>query len=358
MSDALGYAWVSTGDRDVAGQTSRLTRAGAIKVFTDGCSGRAMDRPGLEALLAYARHGDALAIVRLDRLGRTPAELLATVSMLKERGIALVSLEEKIDTNSAAGELVFRVFGAIAQMGLPPFALQASIEGAGQVERWIDPAVEQVYAVMDNLNIYTVTDVLLVALAPSAGSQAEPRSIRGSPLPRRSTASRPSEQPRPINDRDQVKKATPHWNVGQIGAPDLVRCCERRENVTAAEQDNRSYKAGNGGIECHNLGSKVILNGVTRFDPIPVGGLYQTSAGANSIANWWTLPDFLFRVRKAAELGRRVGPFLWCCGKWTLPDELVDFARLDDLRQGTQNQCVIIVIQWTLPEPYKVQIYK
>jgi DNA invertase Pin-like site-specific DNA recombinase len=40
--------------------------------------------------------------------------LLATVAMLKNRGIALVSLEEMIDTNSAAGELIFHVFGAIA----------------------------------------------------------------------------------------------------------------------------------------------------------------------------------------------------------------------------------------------------
>ena len=52
--------------------------------------------------------------MRLDRLGRSLAELLATVTMLKERGIALLSLEEKIDTSSAAGELVFHVFGAIA----------------------------------------------------------------------------------------------------------------------------------------------------------------------------------------------------------------------------------------------------
>ena len=33
---------------------------------------------------------------------------------LKERGVALLSLEEKLDTSSAAGELVFHVFGAIA----------------------------------------------------------------------------------------------------------------------------------------------------------------------------------------------------------------------------------------------------
>lgn len=114
MSGILGYARVSTGDQDVAGQAMRLTGAGAIKVFTDVRSGRTMDRPGLQELLAYARRGDTLAVVRLDRLGRSLAELLATVAMLKERGIALLSLEERIDTSSAAGELVFHVFGAIA----------------------------------------------------------------------------------------------------------------------------------------------------------------------------------------------------------------------------------------------------
>ena len=49
-----------------------------------------MERPGLEALLAYAREGDTLAVVRLDRLGRSLGELLTTVAMLKERGIALL----------------------------------------------------------------------------------------------------------------------------------------------------------------------------------------------------------------------------------------------------------------------------
>lgn len=114
MSDILGYARVSTGDQDVAGQTMRLKQAGAIKVFTDVMSGKSMDRPGLAELLAYARKGDTLAVVRLDRLGRSLTDLLATVSKLRDNGIALLSLEEKIDTSSAAGELIFHVFGAIA----------------------------------------------------------------------------------------------------------------------------------------------------------------------------------------------------------------------------------------------------
>ena len=114
MTGILGYARVSTGDQDVAAQTMRLTQAGALRVFTDVRSGRSMDRPGLQELLAYARHGDTLAVVRLDRLGKSLGELLTTVTMLKERGIALLSLEEKIGTSFAAGELIFHVFGAIA----------------------------------------------------------------------------------------------------------------------------------------------------------------------------------------------------------------------------------------------------
>ncbi len=114
LSGILGYARVSTGDQDVTGQIMRLEQAAAIKVFTDVRSGKSMDRPGLTELLAYARAGDTLAVVRLDRLGRSLGELLTIVTELKRRDIALLSLEEKIDTSSAAGELIFHVFGAIA----------------------------------------------------------------------------------------------------------------------------------------------------------------------------------------------------------------------------------------------------
>ena len=44
MGAILGYARVSTGDQDVAGQTMRLTQVGAIKVFSDIRSGKTSDR--------------------------------------------------------------------------------------------------------------------------------------------------------------------------------------------------------------------------------------------------------------------------------------------------------------------------
>jgi DNA invertase Pin-like site-specific DNA recombinase len=52
MGAILGYARASTGDQDVAGQTMRLTEARVVKVFSDVRSGKTMERPGLEALLA------------------------------------------------------------------------------------------------------------------------------------------------------------------------------------------------------------------------------------------------------------------------------------------------------------------
>ncbi|MCY3878380.1 MAG: recombinase family protein [Rhodobacteraceae bacterium] len=112
--DILGYARVSTVDQDATAQHDRLAAAGAIRIFTDTASGAGVGRPELARLIEQARPGDSLCVTRLDRLGRSLKELLETVEDLKGRGIHLSSLEERIDTSSAAGELVFHVFGAIA----------------------------------------------------------------------------------------------------------------------------------------------------------------------------------------------------------------------------------------------------
>jgi DNA invertase Pin-like site-specific DNA recombinase len=115
MPDVLGYARISTSDQDLEVQRRRLREeAGAIRIFEDVISGKSFDRPGLAELLDYSRAGDVVCVVRLDRLGRSLKELLETVDGFKARGLAFRSLEERLDTASAAGELVFHVFGAIA----------------------------------------------------------------------------------------------------------------------------------------------------------------------------------------------------------------------------------------------------
>jgi DNA invertase Pin-like site-specific DNA recombinase len=78
-------------------------------------SGSKTDRPELLKALEYARDGDVIVVWKLDRLARSMRQLIETMEMLKERGIALESLTEKIDTASAQGKLVFGIFASLAE---------------------------------------------------------------------------------------------------------------------------------------------------------------------------------------------------------------------------------------------------
>jgi len=115
MPDVLGYARVSTSDQNLQGQRRRLTEeAGAIRVFDDIVSGKSGDRPGLSEMLGVCRDGDIICVVRLDRLGRSLKEVLETIDLFKARGLAFRSLEERLDTSSAASEIAFHFIGPIA----------------------------------------------------------------------------------------------------------------------------------------------------------------------------------------------------------------------------------------------------
>ena len=115
----VGYMRVSTdGDRQVLDlQRDALLAAGVDErhLFEDRASGSRGDRTGLGKALAFLRAGDCLVVWKLDRLGRSLAHLLTTVTDLKERGIAFRSLTEQIDTTTPQGELLFHIFGALAQ---------------------------------------------------------------------------------------------------------------------------------------------------------------------------------------------------------------------------------------------------
>ena len=112
----IGYARVSTDDQTTALQLDALKLAGATEVFQDsGMSGASRTRPGLLAALAALQAGDTLVVWRLDRLGRSLGHLIELVTTLKTMGCGFRSLTEAIDTGTAGGELVFHLFGAMAQ---------------------------------------------------------------------------------------------------------------------------------------------------------------------------------------------------------------------------------------------------
>jgi DNA invertase Pin-like site-specific DNA recombinase len=118
----LGYARVSTGHQSLDQQLDALTAAGvaANRVYTDKLSGTSTreQRCGLAALLDYARKGDAIVVVGIDRLGRNAAEVMTTIRELGERGIVLRSLREGIDTSNATGRMVAGVLASLAELEL------------------------------------------------------------------------------------------------------------------------------------------------------------------------------------------------------------------------------------------------
>ena len=118
----LGYARVSTGHQSLDQQTDALTAAGVdpARLYSDKLSGTSTreQRPGLLALMDYAREGDAIVVVGIDRLGRNAAEVMTTVRELGERGIVLRSLREGIDTSNATGRMVAGVLASLAELEL------------------------------------------------------------------------------------------------------------------------------------------------------------------------------------------------------------------------------------------------
>jgi DNA invertase Pin-like site-specific DNA recombinase len=84
-------------------------------LFEDHVSGAKDDRLGLNQALTFVRPGDVLVVWKLDRLGRSLSHLLCIVNTLKEKQVAFRSLTEGMDTTTASGELLFHVFGALAQ---------------------------------------------------------------------------------------------------------------------------------------------------------------------------------------------------------------------------------------------------
>jgi DNA invertase Pin-like site-specific DNA recombinase len=115
----VGYMRVSSADdrQSVDLQRDALVATGVDErhLYKDKASGARDDRPGLKACLEYLKGGDTLVVWKLDRLGRSLSHLLAIVTNLKARGVAFRSLTEQMDTTTPHGELLFSIFGALAQ---------------------------------------------------------------------------------------------------------------------------------------------------------------------------------------------------------------------------------------------------
>jgi site-specific DNA recombinase len=88
------------------------------KLYRDeGKSAKDLNRPEMINLLrdAEARKFQAIFIYKLDRFSRSLKDLILTIDKLKEWGIDFISLQDKIETASASGKLMFQIIGAFAE---------------------------------------------------------------------------------------------------------------------------------------------------------------------------------------------------------------------------------------------------
>lgn len=111
----IGYARVSTSGQTTDQQRDALTAHGCERIFEDVKSGAAKDRPGLAALLDYARAGDTVVVWRLDRLGRSLSHVVQTAEKLHERGILLRGLHDGVDYSTPIGRMLAGILASLAE---------------------------------------------------------------------------------------------------------------------------------------------------------------------------------------------------------------------------------------------------
>ncbi len=114
----IGYARVSTEEQNLDLQIEALTSAGCDQIITDrGQSGSkvAETRPGFSEAMELLSDGDLLVVWKLDRVGRSIADLIHLLKLFGDRGIEFRSLTDGIDTTTTGGRLVFHIMGALAE---------------------------------------------------------------------------------------------------------------------------------------------------------------------------------------------------------------------------------------------------
>jgi DNA invertase Pin-like site-specific DNA recombinase len=111
----IGYIRVSSFDQNPERQLETIA---LDRVFTDKASGKDMQRPELDRLLAFVREGDTVVVHSMDRLARNLDDLRRLVQTLTKRGVAVQFLKENMTftgDDTPMANLMLSVMGAFAE---------------------------------------------------------------------------------------------------------------------------------------------------------------------------------------------------------------------------------------------------
>jgi DNA invertase Pin-like site-specific DNA recombinase len=117
------YARVSTDSQSTKAQENELkayaeNRGWAVKeIYSDKVCGAKDNRPALQELMTACRQRkfDVVLVWKFDRFARSLRHLVTALEEFKRLGVDFISATEGVDTTIPSGELVFQIFGAIAQ---------------------------------------------------------------------------------------------------------------------------------------------------------------------------------------------------------------------------------------------------
>lgn len=117
------YARVSTEEQSIDKQVvecmefCKFRKYDVVSVYKDVISGSKDSRPQLDLLMkaSFKKEFDAVVVWKLDRLGRSLQHLLSIVGQWKKSGIGFISVTQQFDTTSSGGNLIFSIFGSMAQ---------------------------------------------------------------------------------------------------------------------------------------------------------------------------------------------------------------------------------------------------
>jgi DNA invertase Pin-like site-specific DNA recombinase len=124
MKRAGLYSRVSTYDQNPQTQILDLRLMAAqrgyqiVHEYTDKISGTKAKRPGLDAMMADARHGqlDVVLVWASDRIARSVKHFLDVLDELSRLQIEYISFRENIDTGGPLGRAIIIIVGAVAEL--------------------------------------------------------------------------------------------------------------------------------------------------------------------------------------------------------------------------------------------------
>ena len=116
------YVRVSTHKQDAKYQVRVLKEylkkhdpSASYELFEDVATGSNTNRPAFVKMMAERHRFTDLAVVKMDRLGRSLKQLLETLEMLSQSKVNFIAVEQHIDLSTPQGRMMAQLLGSFAE---------------------------------------------------------------------------------------------------------------------------------------------------------------------------------------------------------------------------------------------------